>query len=314
VFGQPEVRIIEFAPPDGIEPQAPRLAVFADPWPGVIAVWSAAAGGGFHLAATLTAPATIGKLLAPLAPGPLDLFDRANAVEVELFGGALSSLPEVDILGGRNAAAVKTASGGWEILQFAAAELIGPDTYRLTRLLRGECGSEQAMVTGAAAGADFVLLDAAVVPVPTDLNELGVVRRVRFGPAQDDHAAPSFIEIAVTASGIGLKPFAPVHLKARKDLGSGDIALTWIRRTRFGGVSWELAETPLNEEREAYRLEVYDGGDLLRTVETSAPAYVYAAADQIADFGAPPSEFTLRVAQLSAIAGPGFALQESLHV
>jgi hypothetical protein len=308
------VRIIEFAPPDGLQPQAPRLAVFADPWPGAIAVWSAAAGGGFRLAATLTAPATMGKLMAPLPPGPRGLFDRGNAIEVELFGGTLSSLPEIDILAGRNVAAVKTAGGGWEILQFAEAELIGPDTYQLTRLLRGECGSEQAMAAGAAAGADFVLLNAAVVPLPTELNEVGLVRRVRFGPAQDDHAAPSFVEIPVSASGVGLKPFAPVHLKAQKDFGTNDIALTWIRRTRFGGVSWELAETPLNEEREAYRLEVYDGGNLLRTIETSASSYVYAEADQIADFGAPPSEFTLRVAQLSAIAGPGFALQEILHV
>ena len=71
-----------------------------------------------------------------------------------------ASLPDIDVFGGGNAAAVKTAGGDWEILQFAEAELIGTRRYRLTRLLRGQCGSEKAMATGAASGADFVLLDA----------------------------------------------------------------------------------------------------------------------------------------------------------
>jgi hypothetical protein len=53
VFGRPEVRVIEFAPPDGIEAHAPRLAVFADPWPGRVAVYRATEGGGFNLVATV---------------------------------------------------------------------------------------------------------------------------------------------------------------------------------------------------------------------------------------------------------------------
>ena len=70
------------------------------------------------------------------------------------------------MLGGRNAAAVLTAEAGWEVLQFADAQLVGPGEYRLTRLLRGQCGTEQATETGAEEGADFVLLDKAVMPLP----------------------------------------------------------------------------------------------------------------------------------------------------
>ena len=87
-----------------------------------------------------------------------------------------------------------------------------------------------------------------------------------------------------------------------------------VRRTRFGGDSWELAEVPLNEEREAYRLDIYDGLSLARRVHLASPAYSYSAADQAAEFGGPATDFTVRITQLSAAVGPGYALQEAVHV
>ena len=59
--------------------------------------------------------------------------------------------------------------------------------------------------------------------------------------------------------GKGLKPFAPVQLGCGGTRARATCEIGWIRRTRFGGDGWELAEVPLNEEREAYRLEIYDG-------------------------------------------------------
>jgi hypothetical protein len=311
-FGPPEVLVVDFAPPDGREAHAPRLAVFADPWPGRVAIYSGGAGGGFSLAGTLTRRATAGRLTAVLAPGPLGIWDRHNHIELRLHGGALSGLPDLDVYAGGNAAAVRTGSGGWEVLQFAEAELTGPGEYRLSRLLRGQCGTEAAMEAGAAIDADFVLLDGAVQPLPVRPEAVGVPVQYRIGPARDDHAAPSFVELSIIAGGVGLKPFAPVHPRARRD-ASGDIVASWIRRTRFGGDAWELAEVPLNEEREAYRVEILAGAVLRRSVEVVSPQYRYALGEQTADFGAPATDFTLRVAQLSATAGPGQALEETLH-
>jgi hypothetical protein len=236
-----------------------------------------------------------------------------NTLEVELFSGTLAGIPDIDVLAGGNAAAVKTSAGGWEILQFAEAELIGPLEYRLTRLLRGQCGSEQAMAAGADAGADFVLLDRAIAPLPIGMEQLGLPLSYRVGPARDDHAAPSFTALTIAAEGTGLKPFAPVHLSARRDAGSGDLELGWVRRTRFGGVGWELLDVPLNEEAEAYRLEILDGADVVRSTELNSPTYLYAAAEQVADFGSIATGFPVRVAQLSAAAGSGYKLQETIH-
>ena len=313
-WGPPVVRVVDFAPPDGEAAHAPRVAAFADPWPGRLAIYRGAEGGGFRFTETLTRPAVMGRLVAALAPGPLGIFDRGNAIEVALFGGALSGLPEIDVLSGGNAAAVLAADGGWEILQFVEAELVGPRRYRLTKLLRGQCGSEQAMAAGAEAGADFVLLNRAVAPLPLRADQVGTPLRWRFGPARDEHAGPSFAELTVTADGVGLKPFAPVHLSATRDAASGDIELAWIRRTRFGGDAWGAAEVPLNEEREAYRLEILDSGVLRRSVEVFRADYRYTAAEQAVDFGGPAPAFTVRVAQLSAAAGAGFAQEEVVDV
>jgi hypothetical protein len=109
-------------------------------------------------------------------------------------------------------------------------------------------------------------------------------------------------------------PFAPVHLRARRNPVGGDIDLAWIRRTRFGGVPLERIEVPLNEVSEAYRIEIHDGGGPVRTAETDSPAYSYPAAEQSADFGGPAPAFTFKVMQLSAAVGAGRALEAIVDV
>jgi hypothetical protein len=52
-------------------------------------------------------------------------------------------------------------------------------------------------------------------------------------------------------------------------------------------------------------VEVLDGSDVVRTLETAVPEVLYASADELADFGAPQSSLSVRVAQLSAVAGAG---------
>ncbi len=129
-----------------------RIAVFADPWPGPVAIWRSADGASFSRAALALAPAIVGTTLDPLPRGPLGRFDRRNQVRVELLGGVLAAVSDMDLLGGANAAALRRPDGAWEVLQFAAAELVATRTYRLSRLLRGQAGSEWAMGDPAARG------------------------------------------------------------------------------------------------------------------------------------------------------------------
>jgi hypothetical protein len=94
-----------------------------------------------------------------------------------------------------------------------------------------------------------------------------------------------------------------VHLSAVAD--GGDIALSWVRRSRADTDSWATEDAPLDWAPEAYRVEIYDGVTLVRTIDCSVSAVAYTAAQQAADFGGPATSFALKVAQLSALYGPG---------
>jgi hypothetical protein len=52
----------------------------------------------------------------------------------------------------------------------------------------------------------------------------------------------------------------------------------------------------------------------VRTLTVTAPAALYAAADEIADFGAAQSSLHVRVTQLSATVGRGFAADAVVEV
>jgi len=159
-------------------------AVLADPWPGTMAIWRSADGESFERIALVVAPAIIGVTLDNLPAGPVSRWDRGSTVQVELYGGALSSMSDADLLGGGNAAALQRADGSWEVLQFANAELVGERTYKLSRLLRGQAGSEWAMADPLPAGAPFVMLDDQIVPVASGLDALGRAMTLRVGAAR----------------------------------------------------------------------------------------------------------------------------------
>jgi hypothetical protein len=96
-----------------------------------------------------------------------------------------------------------------------------------------------------------------------------------------------------------------VQLRARRDPGSGDVTVTWIRQTRIGGDAWEPSDVPLGEESEAYQVEILDGDAVIRRTITTSPVLVYSAAEQASDFGDSPALLGLRICQVSATLGPG---------
>jgi hypothetical protein len=52
---------------------------------------------------------------------------------------------------------------------------------------------------------------------------------------------------------------------------AGDLAISWIRRTRLGGDSWDAAEVPLGEETERYEVDILDGPTVKRTLTATSP-------------------------------------------
>lgn len=100
----------------------------------------------------------------------------------------------------------------------------------------------------------------------------------------------------------GLKPFAPMHLKAAVDT-MGAHSVSWVRRTRVNGNSWDMPEVPLGEAFEAYRVRVWHAGVLRREETVSVPRWNYEAGDRAADGVSAP--FTVEIAQISDLFGPG---------
>lgn len=309
--GPAEVVLLDLPAPDGEPPVLTRIAVAARPWPGAMTVWRDA-GGTFEPHVRLSAPAIIGEVLDGLAPGPMWRFDDVNSVLVRISAGELIAVSDERLFAGANAAALQNPDGGWEIIQFGRAELVAERTYRLSHLLRGQSGSEPEAAFRKPAGSRFVLLDAAVQPLVRGVDALGRPAIWRVAAANRDHADPFAVELAATPSARALEPLAPVHLRARRS--ADGVALSWIRRTRIAGDAWDAAEVPLGEGGEVYRLEILNGGEAVRTVEVTAPGYLYPTRDELADFGGTQTRLSVRVRQLSATVGPGRAATGDLNV
>lgn len=287
-----------------------RAAVFASPWPGTVMVWRSVDGGGFEFVASVAAPAIIGETLDALPRGPAGRWDRGGRFRVRLYGGALASSSDLAVLGGQNAAALRRPDGAWEVMQFAHAALVGDRTYELSRLLRGQAGSEWAIADALGPGAPFVILDEHLVTVARGLDALGRPMQLRFAPADRGTGDPTAVTLSATPGPTALKPLAPAHVRARRS--ASGVQLSWTRRTRRDGDSWEAGDVPLAEDIEAYEVDILSGASVKRTLSSTTPTVLYTAADEIADFGAPQTSLSLRVVQLSATIGRGLATEATL--
>lgn len=292
-----------------------RAAAFASPWPGAIALYKSPSLNDFVLDTIIGTPAVMGASDTDFYAGPTGRWDNGNALRVTLLGGALESRDDLAVLGGANAAAIRNASGEWEVFQFANAELVAPNKYKLTRFLRGQAGTERAMGNPVAAGARFVLLDGAVRETGLNAEQRGLALNWRYGPASRPIGDFTFQTQMVTARGTGLRPFSPAHLRVARNLSTNDLTLSWVRRTRMGGDNWEQTEVPLAEDVERYEVEILSGVAVKRTLSAASPSVVYTAAQQIADFGAAPAlPLKAAVYQISTSFGRGTGREEILNV
>jgi hypothetical protein len=206
------------------------------------------------------------------------------------------------VLNGANVAAIGDGSSDvWEVIQFAHAELVAPDTYDLSDLLRGQAGSDGLIPTSWPIGSRIVLLDGGPSQIEMQLSSRGLARHYRIGPSLRPYSDPSYRYYVEAFQGIGLRPYAPAHLKSRWT-SAGD-SVMWVRRTRIDGDSWESVEVPLSEDVERYVLRVTQGGSVLREVEVGSPEWTYTAAQKSADGVTGP--FEIEVAQVSLRFGPG---------
>jgi hypothetical protein len=191
---------------------------------------------------------------------------------------------------------------------------VSANVYTLSGLLFA--GFENARYVGdLEVGDSFCLLSTAggMARLSRPAAQLGVEHWVKVVPFRRVEA--SVDGTAVTVRGVSQRPLSPVGLHTARAAGSGDITITWLRRTRletrFGG---DLGDAcPLGEASEAYRVRLYSDATfttLVRDLGTvTAASATYTSAQRSADGHSLYSPIYPDVRMVSAAVGEGYPLQ-----
>lgn len=250
---------------------------------------------------TSSRDATIGKATDVLADvtDPW-IWDEGSTVNVRLLDSSdsLSSASELNVLNGSNLGIL-----GDEIIQWKTATEESDGSYTLSGLLRGRKGSDWA--TGShAIGEYFVLLDETTITFQDmtvdEMDDLLYYRAASFGEHIGSGSTQSF-----TSEMRSLMPLSVQHVSATRN-DSGDIAITWIRRTRINGDWLDGGDVPLGEDSESYSIDIMNGASVVNTLTSSTEIVTYLGADQVTDFGGLQDPVTIKIYQVSATVGRGF--------
>jgi len=169
---------------------------------------------------------------------------------------------------GGNAALLETDEG-WELIQFASAELAGPEEWVLSGLLRGQQGTASGT---AAAGARIVLLDGS--------GALASVSPAEFGLDLSWRVAGTDETETLACADAGGLPWPVCHLR------EADGVLGWVRRGADLPESWALPEGE-NAGRFAVAFDLGAGFGAPVTVEAPSAAVPGGAiAAKVAEIGA----------------------------
>lgn len=284
------------------------------PWPGGYAYvsWD---GTAYSQAAEMASSAVIGTATTALADwaGGSGLMDTWHTLTVTLGSGQqLASVTDAALLADASVNALWTSSG--EVLRFRTATLVSEGVYTLSGLLRGQRGTEWAMAAHVIGETVVLLSSTALRRVQDSASQIGIARYLKG--VTTGRSLASATAATVTDTGVSLKPWAPVHPQLARDASTGDLTLSWTRRTRYAArfASSAGINVPLGESSEAYQVDIYNaaGTAVLRTLSVSASSAVYTAAQQTADFGAAVTSLTVQVYQISATVGRGYALTTTL--
>jgi hypothetical protein len=261
-------------------------------WAGMTLFKSTDSGATYASWDAMSTPAAIGSATTALASGPTTIWDRGSSVNVVLTQGTLASDTEANVLNGANLGAIGV-HGRWEIIQWATATLQGDGSYTLTNLIRGRKGTEHAVASHAIGDLFVALTPATIDRAAGATSEIGLARYwkgVSFGRLLAEASGQAF-----TNGAVGLECYAPAHLRA-EDNGDGTWDVSWLRRTRMDGEMRPLVEVPLGEASEAYSVELLNVGTPVSTATVSVQSATITAS----------AGYTVRVAQISELVGPGY--------
>lgn len=266
-------------------------------WPTAQISWQQRLGS--LVTKNVNAPCTVGtatNVLADFAGAGFD-WDETSTVDIAMTNGTLTSSDSDGVSDYENYALLGSNTYGWEWLRFRDVEdlgvIDGKQSYRLSGFRRGDAGTEHLCDTHHV-GDRFVLIDKNVQVIPCGPNDVG---RVAYINVLDNGVT---VEHTFTPTAKNLTTLAPIHIVGARDGGS-NWRFDWEGRDRALSTWWINGQKVYSENiypgDYIYDIDIYDGGDVVRTLQSATPTVTYDASAEISDFGAPQSSITIRVYQ-----------------
>lgn len=279
-------------------------------WRGGQMMRSIDSGASFSTAGAANIRNITGTVAVATPGASADFWDRETVIQVQLLyrRHQLESVTDLEVLNGRNAAWIGRADGSrGEIIQFATATLVSsnPRIYNLSDLLRGRRATEHE-IESHTTNEIFVLLEYGLMPsvdfTITDWDRQRLYKGVSTLQLEADVTDTT----TFTNTGEKSRPRSPVHGRGHRD-GTGDVVITWMRRTRHFSPGIGYGSIALDEPTESYQVVIYDGSTVVRTINASTTTVTYTAAQQTADGFTPGDPVSIRIYQISATRGRGHA-------
>ena len=95
------------------------------------------------------------------------------------------------------------------------AELIAPNRYRLSGLVRGKFGTDAEMPASWLPGDRFVMLDSALEGIPLNSSDLDAELKLLFGPTAAAMDSDVYQTQSYQHQNISARPLRPCHLRAK---------------------------------------------------------------------------------------------------
>jgi hypothetical protein len=270
-------------------------------WRGMGLFGSFTQGGPYEQDANSGVETIMGRALTVLAEGPVGFFDRANTVDIQLFHGSIASVTESQVLTGANRMWI-----GSELIGFQTVQDLGDNQYRLSNLIRALRNTEDGMANhnanelcAALAGAttQFRQINSG------DINTTRYYKPLPLGGDIADQDESSLLRLART-----VWCFGPAHVEGEFD--SGDIDVTWVRRTRAFYDPFSGLPVPLLPASEGYEVDLLDkstGDPSVTYTGLTTPAVTILAADQTTAGYTGSEPVNINVYQIGDIVARGVA-------
>lgn len=290
-------------PPISSSDITPRLVMIThgynkSGWPGAAVYQSVDGGVSYNQSHVSSKSPTFGSVaLATPAPTDYHVWDTTTTITVVVKQGTLISKSELAVMNGENWCMI-----GTEVIGFANATLTAPNTYQLSKLLRGRAGTE-VNIGDHQTNELFFIIDDQLTYWNYPNTDIGKPTKFKTITVGSDLSKVSAVDVQPYA--LNARPWAVAQPKAVKS--GSDWVISWIERPRGDNQMRDYTEISHDPDFGGFAIAIFDSLDnIVRTITTVSNTTTYTAAQQTTDFGSVQPTLKASIVQMSTIVGGGY--------